>query len=194
MRPRELKTPGLFYFQNKEVRKNKKMKASEISIKRIDSLAGIETSAAVIRDSFKTVAGQFGLTPQNCPAHPSFITPDQLTGLYRRGLVFFGLFLDGKQVGFTAIEKAENGLFYLEKLAVLPGCRHRGFGRMLVTHALEYMRANMGQKVSIGIIDNHTVLKNWYLELGFKETGAKKFAHLPFTVCFMEMEIHPDIV
>jgi diamine N-acetyltransferase len=170
------------------------MKASEITINRIASLEGIETSVNVIRDSFKTVAEHFGLTPQNCPAHPSFITLDQLTGLYRRGLIFFGLFLDEKQAGFVAIEKAENGLFYLEKLAVLPGCRHMGFGRLLVTHALEYMRANIGRQVSIGIIDNHTVLKNWYLGLGFKETTTKQFAHLPFTVCFMEMDIHPGIV
>jgi diamine N-acetyltransferase len=56
------------------------------------------------------------------------------------------------------------------------------------------MRDNMGRQVSIGIIDDHTVLKNWYLGLEFKETNTKQFAHLPFTVCFMEMDIHPGIV
>ncbi len=26
-------------------------------------------------------------------------------------------------------------------------------------------------------------------ELGYVETGTKKFAHLPFTVCFMKLEV-----
>ena len=42
------------------------------------------------------------------------------------------------------------------------------------------------KKLSIGLMDEHTVLKNWYKELGFKGIGAQVFHHLPFTVCFME--------
>jgi diamine N-acetyltransferase len=159
---------------------------NEITFREITTGDGIITSTGIIRDSFRTVATQFGLTQQNCPTHPSFITVDQLIGLRKRGLTFFGLFAVGTQVGFVAIEKAGTGLFYLEKLAVLPAFRHQGFGTAMVKQTLDYIKMNSGHKVSIGIIDEHASLKNWYQKLGFGQTGSKKFAHLPFTVCFME--------
>jgi len=43
-----------------------------------------------------------------------------------------------------------------------------------------------GEKLSIGIINEHAVLKKWYETKGFKETSVMKFEQLPFTVCFME--------
>ena len=53
----------------------------------------------------------------------------------------------------------------------------------------EYVK-NRGAKVlSLGMIDEHTILKEWYKELGFREMSVKKFEHLPFTVCFMDYNI-----
>jgi hypothetical protein len=37
-----------------------------------------------------------------------------------------------------------------------------------------------------GIVEDDTVLKNWYTANGFTHTGTKRFGHLPFTVGFME--------
>jgi len=93
----------------------------------------------------------------------------------------------------VAVEKADHHLYYIEKLAVLPDCRHKGMGKMLVSHALDYIASKGGQKVSIGIIDEQTILKTWYRMLGFTETGTKKFPHLPFTVCFMEQNINRQV-
>ena len=53
----------------------------------------------------------------------------------------------------------------------------------------ETVRQRGGKKVSIGIINVNTVLKNWYIGYGFTETGKRKFSHLPFEVCFLEKEI-----
>jgi hypothetical protein len=41
------------------------------------------------------------------------------------------------------------------------------------------------------MMDEHSVLKRWYLGLGFRETELTKFAHLPFVVCFMEKKLVP---
>ena len=41
------------------------------------------------------------------------------------------------------------------------------------------------EEITIGIIEENTVLKNWYADHGFVHTGTKKFPHLPFTVGFM---------
>lgn len=164
---------------------------SEANINEINNESELRDSARVIRNAFKTVALEFNLTRKNCPTHPSFVTVRQLNELRRRGLKLFGLFLGDTQIGFVAVEKADKSLFYIEKLAILLEHRHNGYGKKLMEFALEYIKVNGGKKVSIGIIDEHIVLKNWYRELGFEVTTTKKFAHLPFTVCFMEKEIYP---
>ena len=113
----------------------------------------------------------------------------QLRALKSKGLIFFGLFLGDRQVGFVAIEKADDSLYYMEKLAVLPGYRHKAGGTGLVRFVLDYVKDRGGKTLSIGIIDEHTILKNWYQEFGFKEITTRKFPHLPFTVCFMEKDL-----
>jgi hypothetical protein len=46
-----------------------------------------------------------------------------------------------------------------------------------------------GVKVSIGIINENTILKKWYADYGFIETAIKEYSHLPFNVCLMEKSI-----
>ena len=41
----------------------------------------------------------------------------------------------------------------------------------------------------IGIIEENVRLRAWYEGLGFVHTGTRVFAHLPFTVGFMELPI-----
>jgi len=159
-----------------------------IKIKRIDNRQNIENSVGVIRDSFRTVALEFGLNEGNCPTHPSLITLDKLAALEEKAKLF-GLFLNDKQVGFVAVEKADGEVYYLDKLAVLPEYRHKGYGRYLVDFVVSYVKEQGGQKVSLGMINESTVLKNWYKKLGFSETETEKFEHLPFTVCFMDMKV-----
>jgi len=157
-------------------------------IKEINSQHGLESSVKVIRDSFKTVALEFELDEGNCPTHPSLITLDKLLEL-RGKAKLFGLFLNKIQVGFVAIEKADDKVYYLDKLAVLPEFRHKGYGGKLVEFVSSYAKKHDGQKVSLGMINESTVLKNWYQELGFQETETKNFEHLPFMVCFMEKSL-----
>jgi len=146
-------------------------------------------SVEIIRSSFKTVRDKFNLTRDNCPTHPSFITYDDLLILKNKGLNFFGFFEKNLQIGFVATEKAGKDAYYIEKLAVLPDYRRRGHGKSLMLFAMDYVKKSDGRTISIGVINEDSLLKNWYMELGFKETTTKKFSHLPFTVCFMEMKI-----
>ncbi|MDO9333828.1 MAG: GNAT family N-acetyltransferase [Dehalococcoidales bacterium] len=112
-----------------------------------------------------------------------------MTALKKKGVNFFRGFLGETQVGFVVLEKADEALYYMEKLAVLPGYRHQGYGRKLVEFAVDYVRSHNGKKISIGTIDEHTILKNWYKKLGFREISTRKFNHLPFTVGYMEIDI-----
>jgi ribosomal protein S18 acetylase RimI-like enzyme len=155
-------------------------------IRELNSQIDLETSVWVIRDSFITVAKEFNLTKENCPTHPSFVSFNNLGDLVAKGVSLFGLFYDEKQIGFVALEKGDNDVYYLEKLAVLPAFRRQGYGRQLVDFIIGKVIAKRGKKISIGIIDESEKLKAWYQDNGFREIETKTFPHLPFTVCFME--------
>ncbi len=91
--------------------------------------------------------------------------------------------------GFVQLSQKDGGVFELGKLAVLPDYRHLGFGVRLLEHACGIVRSMGGGLITIGIIEENTVLKNWYAAHGFVHTGTKLFPHLPFTVGFMELTI-----
>ena len=98
----------------------------------------------------------------------------------------FGLFLGETQVGYYSLSKENDAEYELHNLAVLPEYRHKGFGKMLLDHAKEEVKASGGHRVKIGIIEESTVLKSWYLQNRFVHTGTKKFDHLPFTSGYLE--------
>lgn len=93
------------------------------------------------------------------------------------------------QVGFVAVERVNENLYYMEKLAVFPAYRYKGYGGELVKFVCNHVRHNKGKELSIGIINEHEVLKTWYKVNGFIETAVKKFEHQPFTVYLMEKAI-----
>ena len=142
--------------------------------------------AELIRQSFHDVAERFGLTFENCPTHPSNCTVDWVTAAMDKGVLFYVLENCGTPCGCVALEQAKPGACYLERLAVLPEFRGRGFGKALVLHALEEAKALGIDRVEIGIITEHTELKDWYVRLHFViEREAVTFEHLPFKVTFM---------
>ena len=81
-------------------------------------------------------------------------------------------------------------IFFIEKLSVNPDYRHNGYGKELMEFAHNYIEKNNGQIISIGIIDENKILKEWYKTLGYCEIGTKKYEHLPFTVCFLEKNLN----
>ena len=141
----------------------------------------------VIHQSFATVAKEFGLTKENCPRHTSFMPIYFLETQMEWGWHMFGLYEGKKMIGYMSISKEDGeGVFELHNLAVLPEYRHNGCGKLLLDHAKETVRSLGGCCIKIGIIEESTVLKSWYIANGFVPTGTKKFDHLPFTSGFLE--------
>lgn len=156
----------------------------------IKRVAGnLDEYAEVIRKAFETVAEELGLTRENAPTFPAFLGPDAMEKLRENGAAMFGAYEGENCIGFVVAQNAGEGVFYLERLAVLPEHRHAGTGRKLMDTVFDYVRENGGRKVSIGIINENLRLKKWYIQYGFIETGLRKFDHLPFTVCFMEKAV-----
>jgi diamine N-acetyltransferase len=158
----------------------------DLIYKQVNADQELLKSVIVIRESFSTVAEQFGLTRENAPTNPAFIEARHLQKMREKGIDMFAVFCDTLQIGFVAIEKTEANGFYMERLAVLPKYRHKGFGRQIVEYAVKYIADQGGETVLIGVIAEHAALKAWYRKLGFVEFKSQQFAHLPFKVCYME--------
>ncbi len=153
------------------------------------NLDDTELLAKIISSSNKDVAKQFGLNFENSPKHPSFCSSEWIKDDYNRGEIYFILDVDDTPVGCIAYEQPDNSTAYLNRLAVLPDFRGKGYGKALVKYHLQYSKELNIKNVSIGIINRHDILKKWYLKLGFKEVGLKEFDHLPFNVCFLSIEL-----
>ncbi len=147
----------------------------------------LRTAGQVIRRSHETVAFQFGLTPENCPAHPAFISFEKLRSLRNERTRQYLVFSGESAAGFVAIERSANDphVFYIEKVSVLPGFRHNRLGRQIMQFSEEQIVLLGGTKISLGIIDEHTQLKSWYISLGYSEGDTRSFPHLPFTVRYL---------
>ena len=152
----------------------------------------------VIRASFLTVANDLGLTEENCPKYVGFVTTaERLQTQLDWGWWIFGLFEEEQLIGYVSISKVSadgdtatvDGLYEIHNLAVLPEHRHKGYGRQLLDFCVAKIKESSGNKINISIVEENTVLKNWYAEYGFVHTGTKKYEHLPFTSGYLEMEV-----
>ena len=148
-----------------------------------------EACVKVIRDSFITVANEFNITRENAPTNPAFIEIGSLHAMKQKGIDIYGAYINNILIGLVAIEKSNDSLYFMEKLAVLPEYRHNGYGSRLIDFVVETVKEAGGNKISIGIINENKVLKDWYIKNGFSETGIKQFPHLPFSVCFLERAV-----
>lgn len=163
---------------------------TNLAIIEVQGDTSLEACAEVIRAAFATVAEARGLTPASAPTHSAWLGADWLRQAGARGVRLFAAVEGRAPIAFAALEPGRQpGVFYLEKLAVLPARRHLGIGRRLVEHVAAAARAAGGSVLSIGIIDDEPILKRWYEGLGFVVTGTKRFEHLPFTVCFLERRL-----
>ena len=156
---------------------------------RESTAADISGLVEIIRTAFQDVAVRFGLTEDNCPKHPSNCQATWISNALDKGVRYFVLDSEGVLCGCVALEQGSPEVCYLERLAVLPSHRGRGYGRALVEHILHEAKRVGALRVDIGIIADHTELRDWYRKLGFVDQQTAVFAHLPFEVLFMSMAL-----
>lgn len=145
----------------------------------------------VIRDSFLTVANEFGFTPENASRFTAFATTEQrlewhLHGEHRPMYAFYD---NDTIVGYYSLLMQDNNCCELNNLCVLPTNRHKGIGEALLKHAFKTAKEMGCAKMNIGIVEENTVLRKWYEEFGFVHTGTEKFDFFPFTCGYMEREL-----
>ena len=158
-------------------------------IRKVENKEQLNICLEIIRNSFITVAKEFGLTERNCPSHTAFMTIDKLEKQFDDGRPIFLFYQNSIPVGCFSLAKCSDAEWELKNLAVLPEYRHLGIGKAMVDCAVTTIKTYGGTKISIGIIEENSILKNWYLNLGFTHISTRKFEHLPFTVGFMKLKI-----
>jgi len=160
-------------------------------IKRIDEKE-IPECVSVIKESFLTVADEFGITVENAPRFTAFATTEErlkwhLTGEHRPMSAFYD---NGKIVGCYSLLLQENNECELNNLCVLPEYRHKGIGEALLKDAFQAAEELNCTKMNIGIVEENAVLKKWYELFGFIHTGTQKFDFFPFTCGYMKKELN----
>ena len=148
----------------------------------------IKECVELIRNSFQTVADEFGFTQENAPRFTAFATTDEriywhLNGEHRP---MYGYCADGRIVGYYSLLLQENNECELNNLCVDPAYRHRGIGEELLMHAFETAKMFGCVKMNIGIVEENQILRKWYENAGFVHTGTQKFDFFPFTCGYME--------
>lgn len=145
----------------------------------------------VIRESFDTVANEFGFTVENAPRFTAFATTEDrlkwhLLGEHRPMYAFYD---NGIIVGYYSLLLQDNKECELNNLCVIPAYRHKGIGEALLKNAFKVAKELNCIKMNIGIVEENTVLKKWYETFGFIHTGTQKFDFFPFTCGYMEKHL-----
>ena len=153
--------------------------------------ADLLVCAAVIRKSFRTVADEFGFTPENAPGFTAFATTEErlVRQLEEQHRMMYLAEEDGEICGYYSLLPGEKEECELGSLSVLPEYRHRGIGGELLKHAEETARDLGFSVMKLSIVEENRVLREWYERNGAKHTGTKKFDFFPFTCGYMEIRI-----
>ncbi len=161
-----------------------------IMIKKIDE-KDIEKCVDVIKDSFSTVADEFGLNIENAPRFTAFATTKErldwhLNGEHRPMYAFYD---NDYIVGYYSLLLQDDKECKLNNLCVIPQYRHKGIGEELLNHAFKVAKDLKCNKINIGIVEENQVLRKWYEKYGFVHTGTKKFDFFQFTCGYMEKQL-----
>jgi uncharacterized repeat protein (TIGR04076 family) len=148
--------------------------------------ADIPVYGEVIRKSFATVANDFGWTQENAPTFTAYRTDEWFASKYSDSYMPFGYECNGEIFGFVSLSDMGSGVYELNNLAIFPTWRHLGYGKKLLDFCKTKVLELGGSKITIGIVEENTVLKDWYAANDFEHTGTRKFPHQPFTAGFME--------
>ncbi|MBE5875986.1 MAG: GNAT family N-acetyltransferase [Lachnospiraceae bacterium] len=142
----------------------------------------------VIRESFLTVAKEYGFTEENAPRFTAFATTEERLRWHLQGehRPMYAYYEDDVIVGYYSLLLQENGECELNNLCVLPAHRHQKIGEQLLQHAFSVAKQLNCHKMNIGIVEENQVLRMWYEDLGFVHIGTKKFDFFPFTCGYME--------
>ena len=153
--------------------------------------ADLPECVKVIRNSFQTVADEFGFTEENAPRFTAFATTEERLAWHMFGehrLMYLDE-EDGRICGYYSLRLNGDGTCELGSLSVLPEYRHRGIGEALLKHSAKTAREQHCGVMKLGIVEENTDLRKGYERNGAVHTGTEKFDFFPFTCGYMEINL-----
>lgn len=155
------------------------------------SVEHIPECVKVIKESFTTIANQFGITIENAPRFTAFSTSEEkLTKQFvDNHRPMYAYFENEKIIGYYSLSPLENNECELNNLCVLPDHRHTGIGLTLLNDACTNAKKLGRTKMMISIVEENKVLRKWYEANGFIHTDTKKFAFFPFTCGYLQKNL-----
>lgn len=151
----------------------------------------IPECARVIRESFLTVAKEFGFTAENAPRFTAFaVTEDRLLWqLESERRPMYAYWEGGKIVGYYSLSLVGDGVCELNNLCVLPDYRHNKIGERLLLDSFEKAKELGFGKMRLSIVEENRRMRKWYEAHGFLHTGTEKLDFFPFTCGYMEIDL-----
>lgn len=145
----------------------------------------------VIKESFATVAKEFGFTVENAPRFTAFATTeDRLKWhLIEEHRPMYAFYDKEVIVGYYSLLMQGNQECELNNLSVIPAYRHQGIGEELLKHAFKLAQELNCNKINIGIVEENKVLRKWYESFNFVHISTQKFDFFPFTCGYMEKNL-----
>ncbi|MFZ5645128.1 MAG: GNAT family N-acetyltransferase [Bacillota bacterium] len=147
-----------------------------------------ELISGIIRKSFKTQADILGISEESYPNYVAFETPARVRGRMDKGSLFFLAFQGDIPVGTVSISRDRNNLKrgYISRFCVIPEYRGRDYGKLLISHAENILRASGVECIEISIVAEFTRLEEYYSRLGYIANEKKTVPSLPFLILYME--------
>lgn len=148
----------------------------------------IPACAELIRTSFRTVAEEFDITPENAPRFTAFAVNEERLRwqLFTEKRPMFTAWEGETPAGYCSLLRLSDGAWELNNLCTHPDFRHHGIGGKLLQHAEHTAKRFGGKVMQLGIVEENQRLRRWYEAAGYRYTGTKKFDFFPFTCGYLE--------
>ena len=166
--------------------------SKKVEIRRL-KMEELEEAARVIRESFATVADEFGLTCDNCPTNGAFTEAKHLRSDLENGNQLFGVFFGRKMIVFFELVYKENQQATLDKVGIIPVERENKYGEFILNNARRIAQNDQMKQINIGIIKENNRLIEWYQRNGYQIVCSENFSHLLFEVLYLQLDIIEEI-
>lgn len=129
---------------------------------RVESKEQLDICLDIVHKSFQTVADEMNLTKDNCSSYTAFMPIEKLISQFENNTPMLLYQYNGRFAGYFSLSINDDSV-ELNNLAVLPKYRHLGIGKELVDYAITYSKNILGANIiKIGIVEENTILKEWY--------------------------------
>ncbi|MFD1471620.1 GNAT family N-acetyltransferase [Companilactobacillus mishanensis] len=148
--------------------------ANTIEIKHVDNL-GAQTLSEISKKTFKqTFEADNTEENMNEFLENSYNVQQLKSEMKDSNSDFYFLLLNNQPIGYSKIISNKDN-FELERIYILQGNQRKGFGNLLMDHAISLAKLNHVSSINLGVWEHNENAKKFYAKQGFVKTGSHVF-------------------